>query len=418
MIASKLSWRMVVLAGAGVMAGLAARGSAGAGQAPSPSPSPTAQELAARFRERSERSEREGLAEPFKGITTNGTVVPGLFRVRSTGVSTDLVRLAAENFLASLTPDQRARTLFAVDDPEWRKWMNQHFYVRQGMAFADMTETQREGGLSLLRAGLSAKGLKLTRDIMRLNHTLGELNRDNFVEYGEWLYSITIMGQPSATEPWGWQLDGHHANINYFVLGDQVVMTPTFLGSEPVIARAGKFKGTVVLQAEQDKGLALMRSLTDAQRAKAVVKVSKTGNENVGEAFKDNVVLDYAGLPASELTEAQRKQLLDLASEYVANMDDGHARVKMDEVRAHLEQTRLAWIGGTEPDSVFYYRIQSPVILIEFDHQTPANLRRGDGPRVPNRDHIHTVVRTPNGNDYGKDLLRQHYEQHPHPASR
>jgi hypothetical protein len=33
------------------------------------------------------------------------------------------------------------------------------------------------------------------------------------------------MGRPSASEPWGWQLDGHHAIISYFVLGDQVVMT-------------------------------------------------------------------------------------------------------------------------------------------------------------------------------------------------
>jgi hypothetical protein len=27
---------------------------------------------------------------------------------------------------------------------------------------------------------------------------------------------------------------------------------------------------------------------------------------------------------------------------------------------------------------------------------------------------VHTVVRTPNGNDYGKDLLRQHYALHAH----
>jgi hypothetical protein len=26
--------------------------------------------------------------------------------------------------------------------------------------------------------------------------------------------------------------------------------------------------------------------------------------------------------------------------------------------------------------------------------------------------HVHSVVRTPNGNDYGKDLLRLHYEKH------
>ena len=95
-----------------------------------------------------------------------------------------------------------------------------------------------------MRAALSAQGLKQTRDIMRLNHTLGELNDNNFDEYGEWRYHITVMGKPSATEPWGWQLDGHHAIINYFVLGDQVVMTPFFAGSEPVIAPSGKYKGT------------------------------------------------------------------------------------------------------------------------------------------------------------------------------
>jgi uncharacterized protein DUF3500 len=407
--------RLVVLGCGCLMVGLAARGSTAPGQ----SPSPPAEDRAERFRRMSERSEREGLAEPFKGITTDGKVVPGLFSIRSTGVSTEPVRSAAEAFLASLTPEQRGRTLFAVDDPEWRKWMNQHFYVRQGMGFVDMTEPQREAAFALLRASLSAKGLKLTRDIMRLNHTLGELSGDNFVEYGEWLYWITMMGQPSATEPWGWQLDGHHAIVNYFVLGDQVVMTPTFMGSEPVVARSGKYKGVAVLQTEQDKGLALVRSLTNAQRGKATIKVSKTGNDNVGEAFKDNVVLDYAGLPASELTDAQKRQLLDLIGEYVSNMDDGHAEVKMDEVRRHVDQTRLAWIGGTDADSVFYYRIHSPVILIEFDHQSPANLRRpGEtGLRAPSRDHVHTVVRTPNGNDYGKDLLRQHYEQHPHPHS-
>ena len=82
---------------------------------------------------------------------------------------------------------------------------------------------------------------------MKLNHTLGELNNNNFQEYGEWLYHITIMGEPSATEPWGWQLDGHHVIINYFVLGDQVVMTPLFVGSEPVIAESGKYEGTMIL---------------------------------------------------------------------------------------------------------------------------------------------------------------------------
>ena len=201
-----------------------------------------------RYRKMSVDAETQGLAEPFKGMTTGGGAVPGLFPIRSTGVSTEPVRKAADAFLASLSADLRAKTVFSVDDSEWRKWMNQHFYLRQGVSFKEMSEAQREAAIGLMRASLSAKGLQLTRDIMRLNHTLGELNNNNFEEYGEWLYWLTVMGSPSAKEPWGWQLDGHHAIINYFVLGDQVVMTPYFVGSEPVIAHAGKFKGVEILQ--------------------------------------------------------------------------------------------------------------------------------------------------------------------------
>ena len=126
---------------------------------------------------------------------------------------------------------------------------------------------------------------------MRLNHTLGELNDNDFVQYGEWFYWMTVMGTPSATEPWGWQLDGHHVIINYYVQGDQVVMTPTFVGSEPVTATSGKYAGTSVLQDEQNRGLAFINSLDAAARAKATVAPAKTGNNNRTEAFKDNVVM-------------------------------------------------------------------------------------------------------------------------------
>ncbi|MEQ9449839.1 MAG: DUF3500 domain-containing protein, partial [Rhodospirillaceae bacterium] len=187
--------------------------------------------------------ERKALAEPFSGLTENGEVIPGLFANESTGVSTAPVKAAAEAFLASLTGEQRAATQFPVDDDEWRKWANVHRYERQGVGFKDMSAEQREATCGLLRASLSADGLAISRDIMRLNETLAEMT-GKADEYGEFLYWITVMGTPSDDEPWGWQLDGHHLVINYFVLGDQVVMTPTFMGSEPVIARAGKFAGT------------------------------------------------------------------------------------------------------------------------------------------------------------------------------
>jgi len=375
----------------------------------------SAADLLERFRVRSREAEVAGLAEPFTGVTAKGTVEPGLFAVRSTGVSTEPVRAAAVAFLDSLTPEQRRESTFGVDDPEWRKWMNQHFYRRQGVSFEEMSAPQREAAFALLGAALSAKGLALTRDIMKLNETLGELSGNDFVQYGEWKYHMTLMGEPSATEPWGWQLDGHHAIVNYFVLGDQVVMAPFFAGSEPVTAPSGKYKGVSILQDEQARGLAFVNGLDAAQRGRAILRGSKTGNDNLTEAWKDNVVLDYAGVRATEMTAAQRQALLDLVALYVGNMREGHARVRMDEVKAHLDGTWFAWIGGTAPDSVFYYRIHSPVLLIEFDHQRPANLRHlAANPDLPNRQHVHVVVRTPNGNDYGKDLLRQHYARHPH----
>jgi len=374
----------------------------------------SAADTAERFRQMSADYERKGLAEPFKGITANGTVEPGLFGLHSTGVSTAAVRTAAERFLASLTREQRDRTMFAVDDPEWRKWMNQHFYVRQGVSFLEMTGPQRSAAFGLLEASLSARGLQLTRDIMRLNETLAELSNDHQF-LGEWLYFITVMGKPSASEPWGFQLDGHHAIVNYFVLGDQVVMTPFFAGSEPVTATSGKYKGVTVLQDEQSRGLDMLLALDNGQRGKAILNPNKTANYNLTEAFQDNVVLDYAGVRADGFSGTQRKQLLDLVDLYVGNMDEGHARVKMDEVSRHIDRTSFAWVGGSDSSGVYYYRIHSPVILIEFDHQRPANLRQfAKDPLLPTRQHIHCVVRTPNGNDYGKDLLRQHYQSHAH----
>ncbi len=349
--------------------------------------------------------------EPFTGMTATGTIEGGLFPIKSTGVSTRPVREAAQQFLQSLTADQRSRTSYAIDDEEWLKWNNVHRYARQGVNFTEMTDPQRERAFGLLRAGLSAKGFERSRNVMKLNGYLGDLLKRP-EEYSEWFYHLTVMGVPSDTAPWGWQLDGHHLIVNYFVLGDQVVMTPTFMGSEPVTAPDGRFAGATVMQDEQNKGLAFMRALSDEQRATATIQAAKTANIPLAHAFRDNAVIPYAGLPGSKLSVGQKTMLLELVGEYVGNLSNGHAKVRMDDVRAQLDKTYFAWTGGSGTDDVFFYRIHSPVILIEFDHQSPVALPGTRG--VPTKAHVHAVVRTPNGNDYGKDLLRQHYEKNKH----
>lgn len=360
-----------------------------------------------------DRQQAAALAEPFTGLRVPSGTVAGLFSIRATGVSTDPIRLAAEGFLATLTPVQKLRTQFGIGDPEWQRWYNidNGLSVRQGVSLKEMTPDQKTSAFALMRASLSARGFALTEAIRKTDQTLRELN-DGEPWLDEELYYFTVMGIPSPTEPWGWQLDGHHLIINYFVLGDQVVMTPSFFGTEPAISRTGKYAGNAVLQDEQAAGLSLMQSLDADQRKRATIDSRKAGTNMRAGANADNLVLDYAGIRVNTLSPQHQQRVLALIERFVGTMDEGHARVRMEEVAAHLDQTWFAWVGDVTDDAVFYYRIHSPVILIEFDHQAPIGSTRINQPGRPTRDHIHTVIRTPNGNDYGKDLLGQHLKSH------
>jgi hypothetical protein len=352
-------------------------------------------------------------AEPFKGITSDGNVIPGVFPIQTTGVPTTSIRRAAEAFLDSLSAAQRDKTLFPVDTDQWRKWSNIHpTLMRHGTPLFEMTDAQRDCAFDLLRESLSPSGFEEALDIMHLNETVQEMT-GRLDEYGEDLYWLSIMGKPSATQPWGWQWDGHHLIINYFMLADQVVMTPAFLGAEPVHARSGRYAGTRAFKADEDRGLALARTLSAAQRRKTVI-APETSGEDFTTAFRDNLVLDYAGIRYDELTGSQHDFLLALVDHHIGRLRNGHARTKMDEIKRHLGNTYFCWMGGMENDSTFYYRVQSPVIIVEFDHQRGIAFREQT---KPYKDHIHVIVRTPNGNDYGKDLLRQHYQSGHHASA-
>jgi Protein of unknown function (DUF3500) len=351
-------------------------------------------------------------AEPFVGVTTDGHAIPDLFSLQQTGISTRPVSEAAEAFIASLDETRRSSATFALDDSGWRRWNNTHpFIMRHGVLLEDLDSGQREAALDLVRATLSLRGFGTARDVMRLNETIGELT-GRWEEYGEWLYWLSIFGSPSLEKPWGWQLDGHHLNLNCLVIGDQIVMTPAFFGSEPTQAPTGKHAGTRVFEAEEQEGLAFMRGLSAAQRSAALLSVVPHPSEGriQAGAQHDNVLLPYDGLSADQLNAPQRALLTGLIEVYVGRMRSGHDRVKMAEVERHLDQTHVVWHGGIEEDSTFYYRIHSPVVLIEFDHLRGIALDNEE----PARTHIHTIVRTPNGNDYGKDLLRQHYARFHH----
>jgi len=355
------------------------------------------------------------LDEPFVGVTTDGNVRPELFELGEPGASSASLVVAAREFLDSLAGDQRFAALQPLDSPHRRRWTNAFTtWLPPGLLLDDLTGAQRAAAVRVMANSMSAAGLDVARNVMKLNEALGDLiglYRDTL---REWVYWFTIFGQPSEHEPWGWQLMGHHLVLNCFVLGDQVIVSPVFMGAEMVELDEGRFVGIKVFAEEHEGGLEMIRSLSGAQQSQAILYRSMLSTElppelagrvdgrHRGGAGRDNLVLPFEGIRAADLDLAGRDRLVALIETYLgrsANRDADMARAKR-----HLDETFFAWIGDPAEDGPFYYRVHSPVVLIEFDHH-PGIFITADEPQPF---HVHTIVRMPNAGDYGMALLAQH----------
>ncbi|MFD3500465.1 DUF3500 domain-containing protein [Streptomyces sp. NPDC058678] len=357
----------------------------------------------------------QSITEDFFGLTTDGKRIDDLFTIHSTGVQTAPVIAAANAFLAGLTDTQKSSTQFTVHSTEWRLWSNIDSYDRQGVSLADLTDDQKALGTALLKSALSADGLETTEKIRKINQAAGEAI-GNTNAFNEDAFYWTVMGTPSDSEPWGFQFDGHHLVINYFVLGDQVVMSPCFWGSEPTSMEIDGETVTVCHE-EVVASLAFINSLTEAQQAVAIESSTKSNESMKAGAFSDNVVQAYTGLRCSKLTAAQKKKLLGIVEAFAGRAKADVAKARMAEVRKHLNDTYVTWAGGTGDDDAFYVRVHSPVVWVEVDCQGPGPLAGAYGATQggsPTQLHVHSIIRTPNGNDYGRELLRQHYLTSPH----
>lgn len=362
------------------------------------------------------------MAAPYKGLTTDGTVRPDLFTLRPEGAPVAEMIAAVNALTALLDDDQRQGARHPVGSDLWRRWQNTELYVEEhGLRLELVNADIREAVIDVLRASLSEKGVEKTLATMRLNRFLGDVVGAPQI-LNEWSYIFTLFGEPSLTEPWGWQLFGHHLTMNCLVIGEQMVLTPCFFGAEPTYADFGPYEGLSMFEDEERGGLELMRSLSPDMQAAALVSSSMKAEDHpegrwhfadhlmLGGAAQDNRVVPYEGLTADKLSGRQRRDLLDLVKSYIDPMPEGPFQARIDDVEKHLAETHFCWIGGTGEENPFYYRIQSPVIFIEFDHHSGVFLNNQE----PARFHVHTIVRTPNGNDYGIDLLRLHYAQSDH----
>jgi hypothetical protein len=312
---------------------------------------------------------------------------------------------AAEAFLGALPAQQRQTAVFPFDDPERFNW---HFVPRdrRGLALKDMDARQRQLALALLKTGMSQQGLDKARAIMDLEVILKGLEKrgpqDEYRHPGK--YYFTVFGKPAGPDPWGWRVEGHHLAVNFTSVSGQVVAgTPGFMGANPGIVPEGPAKGRQVLKQEADLGFALVQSLSSTQLKQALLAETAPGDIITGNRRK--ALLDGpAGIRYADLTAGQRQLLDRLLEVYLQNYRPELNQALLRKVeKAGKDKLFFAWAGPRETGTghAHYYRLHSPVLLIEYDNsQNNAN-------------HVHTVVRDLT-NDFGEDALQAHYQQHKH----
>lgn len=304
----------------------------------------------------------------------------------------------ANDFLSTLTPELRAQAQFSMDDAE-RFNMNFVPMARKGPTFRDFNEKQKQAALALLRASLSEQGFQKATDIMELEKVLIIIEKQApDSRYRDPLnYHFCIFGNPSPGKAWGWRLEGHHISLNFAsVQGVIVSSTPSFFGSNPGIVRIEEQKGKQVLKLETELGFALVNSFTSEQLKLARFS-EKAPEEIITGNSRKAVNIEPRGISYSAMTASQQQLFMQLLQVYVNNYELGFSKTLMAKIKkAGIENLWFAWAGGLTQDIAQYYRIQGPMLLIEYDNiQNNAN-------------HVHTVVRDLT-NDFAEDILREHY---------
>jgi hypothetical protein len=271
----------------------------------------------------------------------------------------------------------------------------------------------------VIEASLSPEGYQKALAAMRINHFLGQIVKLPRI-MNQYSYNFLLFGTPSTStsQPWGWLLYGHHLCISCFFRGPQIVISPTFTGAEPNIIDEGEWEGTAILHKEGHLGLELMQSLEEGQQKKAQIykNLRDDGMQQTGDlvtdrwnkddqrhlcgAFRDNRIVPYEGVLVSSLNDAQRKLILAIADEMQLYLPSKARQLRLQDIERHFDETHFSWIGGYGDDDAFYYRVQSPVVVLEFDHHSGVFLANTE----PKKFHTHTIVRSPNAGDYGQAL--------------
>ncbi|MBI1343503.1 MAG: DUF3500 domain-containing protein [Terrimonas sp.] len=340
--------------------------------------------------------------------------------VKSQSTYNNDIRKAAISLFSSLDPLQKRSAALDFGDTARLKWNNLPVGLRArlGLSIGNMTDDQRKMVHRILSISFSSQGYLKATSIMHLDDLLNrfyenmyyrkEINDSVYTQLKSFLWShksyfFAFFGNPQD-KTWGFKLEGHHLSINFTFVEDRLSVTPFFIGTDPAEYPNTEYAGWRVLGQEEDLGIQLIHLLSPGQQKKATMSTAVPRDIITG-AESGKRLVDYWGIRASEMTKEQKTILQYMIREFVFNLEYEKAMIEYDKIlKAGIDKVYFGWIGEYDEKKPHYYILNGPGFLIEFDNN--------GGPRN-GANHIHSIWRE-KGNEYGEDVLRQHYLSEKH----
>lgn len=302
----------------------------------------------------------------------------------------------------SLTSAQKEAVSFAMEDPAKSRWhyLPHDSFAREGLPLSEMTPEQNHKTFALLEAYLSESGYDQMQQIIDLENYLA-LVENNPVKRDASKYYIAFYGTPHKDSLWAWSFEGHHISLNFTVTPEAIAFAPAFWGSNPGIVPNGPGKGKIVLKTDHNLGLQLVNSLSPKQLEQTLVSTHTYGeiltrNQTAVQFITNN------GISFGQLQDSQQQLLKKIIYHHLDRMEKAVSQKARNLLeKENWEEISFSWAGKMKKLNPHYYRIQGQSFLIEYDNsQNKGN-------------HIHVVWREFDG-DFGKDLIREHYQKGGH----
>src|SRR5262245_12554447 len=299
---------------------------------------------------------------------------------------------ATRAFVALLEPDQRKAGSFAWEAPERRRWsyFGGDGFIKPGLRLEQMNAAQKAAAWDVLATVLSPDGLAKAKNVMLLQDILAASGNATGQRSSQ-RFSLAIFGTPAETGAWGLRLEGHHLHHSFAVRdGDIVSVTPASFSSLPNRVTSGAHAGLVTLKEEEQLARQLVADLTPPRQQRARISATPLGNI-MSSAGRERANAQKVGLPAADLTAAQRDVLWRLVETYaVDHLPPALATAQRARVRTgDRDAVHFAWYGPNTPEKAFGYRLIADGFVIEMGSVDSA------------AQHLHTVY-----NDLGNVLGR------------